>query len=318
MKKGFVIAGIILVLLGAGLFVFALVSAGGDLSKAGGSSAYKTVTHVVTEPFDGIKISASVTDVFLKPSEDGSASVVCVESEKTEHRVAVENGKLVITSEDRREWFDFVSIFTKPLSVTVYLPSESYEALEISSKTGDVSIPSGFTFGSIDVSASTGDVSCSASAGGRLKITATTGDVSVERLNAGSIVVSVSTGRVKVSEVMCEGETYVNVTTGKAELNGLSCSALYSKGSTGDVTLRRVTASALFDIERSTGDIRFEESDAPEVTFKTTTGDIRGAFLTGKTFVTSTSTGRIDVPGTSGGRCELTTTTGDIKASVKS
>ncbi|MBO4770723.1 MAG: DUF4097 family beta strand repeat protein [Clostridia bacterium] len=313
MKKVLVITGIILVILCAALFVLALVSAGGDFSKIG---AYETNTHVVAGNFDGIKINTALTDVVFKPSEDGSVSVVCVEKEKMKHRVAVENGALEITAEDRREWFDRVTLYSKPLSVTVYLPSGAYGALEISSRTGDVSVPSGFTFGSIDVTASTGDVFCSASAGGRLKITTTTGDVSLDELSAASVVVSVSTGRVKATGISCAGETYVNVTTGKAELSDLSCSALYSKGSTGDVTLNRVTASTLLNVERSTGDIRFGESDAPEVTFRTTTGDINGTFLTGKTFVPSTSTGRIDVPGTSGGRCELTTSTGDIKVSV--
>ena len=71
-------------------------------------------------------------------------------------------------------------------------------------------------------------------------------------------------------------------------------------------------------IKRSTGDVKFDGSDAAEIFIKTDTGDVTGSLLTDKVFITQTDTGNIDVPKTvNGGRCEISTDTGDIKISVK-
>lgn len=78
-----------------------------------------------------------------------------------------------------------------------------------------------------------------------------------------------------------------------------------------------MTASGAFSIERSTGDVEFDGSDADEITVKTSTGDVRGTLKSEKVFLTDTSTGWINVPKTtSGGRCEITTSTGNIDIAI--
>ena len=95
------------------------------------------------------------------------------------------------------------------------------------------------------------------------------------------------------------------------------CKNVISRGSTGDILLNNVIAAENFSVERSTGDIRLERSDAKEIFLKTSTGDIRGSLLTDKVFVTKTNTGSINVPDSvTGGRCEITTSTGNINISI--
>ena len=87
--------------------------------------------------------------------------------------------------------------------------------------------------------------------------------------------------------------------------------------SSGDISLKNVISTEKISVERSTGDVTLDRSDAAELFIMTSTGDVEGSLLTNKVFITKTDTGRIDVPNSIiGGRCEITTDTGDIKISI--
>ena len=107
------------------------------------------------------------------------------------------------------------------------------------------------------------------------------------------------------------------MSTGKAYLSDIACKNLTSTGSTGDISLKNVVSTGKISIERNTGDVTLEASDAIEIFITTETGDVKGSLLTDKVFITKTDTGRIDVPNSiTGGRCEITTDTGNIKISI--
>ena len=314
MKKAFIIAGIITAV-GLALFITVFAVAGSDLSIFGGTVEPKT--YPVGGSFTGIEIDSGESDIVFKPSADGKASVVCEERAKVTYGVRVENGTLKIAVEDSRAWYEHLTFFAKRQSMTVYLPDAEYEALRVSSGTGDVSVPAGFTFASAEVTASTGDVSFGASVGGLLKIKTSTGDITLDRLSAGQIALEVSTGDVKASSVGCEGEIAVKVSTGDAVLTDVTCASLQTTGSTGRVTLKNVIAEDSFAIERSTGDVRFEGCDAGSIKVDTSTGDVTGTLLSEKVFLAKASTGDVSVPDTTtGGRCEITTSTGDIGIAI--
>ena len=79
-----------------------------------------------------------------------------------------------------------------------------------------------------------------------------------------------------------------------------------------------VIAAEKLSIERSTGDVKFDGSDATEIYVKTDTGDVTGSLLTDKVFITQTDTGDVDVPKTTTGcRCEIITDTGDIRIKIQ-
>ena len=100
----------------------------------------------------------------------------------------------------------------------------------------------------------------------------------------------------------------------KVTLTEVSAGNVSSIGDTGKLNMKNVIASEGFELERKTGDIRFEDCDAGEIRVRTSTGDVTGTLRTPKIFLTKTSTGKIVVPdSTTGGRCEITTTTGDIQ-----
>ncbi len=294
MKKVFIIIAIVLAVAGLLFLAYAFITTGFDLSKFG-ASKYVTNTYAVDKEFTKIMIDSKETDIVLKPSKDGKASVVCEEREKAKHSVSVEDGTLKIVMDDKRSWFDFISFFSKSMTMTVYLPSDEYEEFSVDCGTGDVTVTDAFKFGELEIDLSTGAIT-------------------LENISADKITLDLSTGSTDVKSVSCKGDFKVDVSTGKTMIAGLTCTNFSSEGSTGDVTLKDVVASGSLYVDRSTGDVLFENSDAGNIKVDTSTGSVEGTLRTEKVFIAKTSTGSVDVPSTtSGGKCEISTSTGDIE-----
>ena len=298
MKK-ILIAGAILTVLGLAVLMGALAAVGFDPAKLS-PAKFETNTYTADGAFDAIEIRTDESDVTLRPSEDGTCRVVCVEQEKVKYTVSVEDGTLKISASDRRAWYEKIGLFVKQPSVTVYLPEREYRFLTVDNSTGDFIVPEGFSFESASVAAGTGDVELTG-------------------LRAGELTLQTSTGDVKLCGVVCEGTLSVTVSTGDVRMADVRCQSLTTAGRTGAVTLENVTAEGRLAIERSTGDVRFDNSDAAEITVKTDTGSVTGTLRTEKVFIVTSDTGTVRVPDTaSGGRCAVTTSTGDIRIEISS
>lgn len=316
MKKGFLIAAVLLIAAGLALIACAWISAGSDLTNFD-TAVYETNSYTVPDEFQTIDVRADAADVaFLRA--DGAATVVCTESETCRCAVSVENSTLRIVLEDSRKWYERISLFSKPRTLTVYLPSDAYGALRVETGTGDVSLPGEFSFDHIRIATGTGDVDCgAASPFGPLTVETGTGHIRLHDLLARGASLSVSTGTILAENVICVGTLSTTCSTGRTEITNVNCDHLTSAGSTGDLTLKDVIADRSISVTRSTGDVRFERCDARRITVNTSTGDVTGTLASGKTFVTKTSTGSVRVPAKSGiGNCEITTTTGDIEIRI--
>lgn len=279
---------------------------------------YETNTYEISEEFSNISMNTDTADIIFALSDDGNCKVECYEEEKAKHSVTVEEGTLIIKMIDEKSWYDYIRINFGSPKITVYLPKAEYTALSINGSTGDIELPKDFKFEIVDISLSTGDVDSFASASGLIKIKTSTGNICIESASARALDLSASTGGITISNVICERDTNINVSTGKIKLNNIECKNLISSGDTGDISLTHVIAAEKFSIKRSTGDVRFDGSDAAEISVETDTGEVAGSLLTDKVFITYTDTGRVDVPKTAtGGRCEISTSTGDIKITVK-
>ena len=316
-SKIWLVAAALLVLIGAIIFGGAMTMLKWDFSKLG-NVKYETNSYEIKEAFNNISIKAYSADIIIRPSANGETKVVCFEQSKVKHAVSVSDDTLNVEAADERKWYDHIEIFCKTPEITVYLPDTEYAKLLVRSNTGDVSLPKNFAFESIDVTLTTGDVECLASASGKIKISLSTGDVELSRVSAGAIELSTTTGEVELNSVKCDGSLYVKVTTGDAELENVTCKSFTSDGSTGDVTLENVIAEGSLRLKRSTGDVELYECDAADMKIETTTGSVKGSVLSEKNFVAKSSTGKVNVPpNTSGGVCEITTSTGDIKITLK-
>lgn len=311
--KAWIIAAACLVVIGLIMFAAAMSACDWDFTKLG-TEKYETNTHEVRENFTDISITTDTANISFVATEDGECKVVCYESEKIRHEVRVEDGSLIINVVDDRRWYEYIGINFATPKITVYLPEKEYGALSIHSSTGHTDIPKEFKFKSVDISQSTGDVTSYASVKDQLKIKTSTGDIHVESIYAETIVLSVSTGHVTLTDAHCAGNIDITVSTGKAQVTDVECLSFNTKGSTGNIDLTNVIAEEKISATRTTGDVTFHCSDAPNIVVNTDTGDVSGTLNTEKVFICETDTGHIDVPKTTGGgKCEITTDTGDIK-----
>ncbi|MBQ1396969.1 MAG: DUF4097 family beta strand repeat protein [Clostridia bacterium] len=316
MKKGFMIAAAVLMGVGLALVWSVLIFSDADFTKFDWEK-YQTNTYTAQGDITKIEINLKESDVELIVSDTDRVQAVCLESEKVKHSLSVENGTLRLSEKDERKWYDHITFFSKPLSVTLYLPSDKYDSLKIDTRTGDITVPKDVSVSSTDIVSDTGDVRLSGSIDGVLKIRTTTGDVRLTGVKAKRIDLKATTGDILIDKLECADTVSVNVTIGELKASDMTCGSFDTTGSTGDVKLMDTVALGSFTIKRSTGDVRFDRSDAAEITVKTSTGDVSGTFRTEKIFITKTSTGSVNVPDTaSGGKCRITTSTGDIDIRV--
>ncbi len=276
MKKGFIIAAVVLIAAGIILFTGALIAADFDTTKLG-TAKYETNSYTLDEPFRNIDIDTHIADIIFKPAADGIACVTCFEQTKMRHTVAVEGGTLKIGVDDDRSLYDRLSFFNKPLTITVYLPQSEFDNISIHTSTGDIRF---------------------------------------DKLSAKEIKLKTSTGDITVSSVNCSGTVSAKVSTGDINFTDIMCNTLTTEGSTGDVLLdccraakiqiKTSTGDVRFDgsdaeditVKTSTGDVTGTLRSGKRFTVKTSTGDVSVP------------------ASTDGGNCEITTSTGDINIKV--
>lgn len=318
--KVWIIIAASLVLIGCILFASVMTTLEWDFMKLE-TVKYKTNTYEIKEAFENISIDTYTADIVFEYSDDKNCRVECYEETNVTHSVTVENGTLTVDLIDERSangLMGYIGINFGSPKVTVYLPNNKYANLLINGDNSDVKIPDNFIFNDVNISLTTGNVDFCASSSETTKINTSTGDISVNNISVGALDIRVTTGTVKASNINSNGDVAVNVATGKTYLSQIQCKNVITSGSTGDISLDNVIAKEKFSIERSTGEVKFTDSDAAEIFAKTNTGDVKGSFLTDKVFVVKTNTGEVDVPDSvTGGRCEIISNTGDIALTIQ-
>ena len=317
-KKIWFIIGASLVLFSSLAFVIVMSFAGWDFSKLA-TVKYETREVEISDSFNKISISLDTADLVLLPSEDEKCKIVATEQEKLTHLVTVEENTLKIKSSDTFNWYDKIHLFNFGSNkITVYLPKQSFESLNISTSTGNINVPQDFSFRSIDIEVSTADVDCSASSTGSLKIKNTTGNVFVNGIFYASVDLSVSTGDIKLLDATCVGDVTLKVGTGNATVSNVTCTNFTLDGSTSDVKLSTVLSSGKMNVKTGTGSITLLGCNASEFDFKATTGDITGSLRSSKVFDAHATTGDVSVPPNveGAGLCKIRTSTGNIKITI--
>ena len=320
MKKStkiWLVIAAVLVLIGCFIFVGVMAMLKWDFTKLS-TNQYETNFYETVDEFSNVSVETDTARLTFETSDDGKCRVECFEESNAKHSVSVEDNTLVIKCINNKSWYDHIGINFGTPKITVYLPETQYATLSVHANTGDFKLPAYFSFECIDISLSTGDIDCFASASEQIKIRTSTGKIKIQNVSAGSLDLSTSTGRITASNVTCAGDAIFKVTTGKVTLTDLTCKNLSSTGNTGDASLYNVIVKEKLTIARTTGDVRFEHSDAGDILVKTDTGSVTGSLLSDKVFLVQTNTGDIDIPQTaSGGKCEIRTDTGDVRISVE-
>ena len=316
MKKGIrtvlLIGGSVLLLAGGGLFV-----AGCNSSKL--EQVVRTF-DLTDKNVQNLNFDLSTSDLEFIPTTDGTRKVMLYENEKIYHEEKVEENTLYVVSKGNEKWYEQIKPDLTKKKVEVYLPSGELGTLKVSNATGDIKIPREFSFESSEISLSTGKVVYNASVKNAVSIRSSTGDVSLSDVHAKSMKIKRSTGKAVLNNVSVDEVLELEGSTGKVETQKLRGKTLLVSGSTGDVELNEVLMTEDIKIKVSTGEVEFSDMDASGIIdIETSTGDIKGSLLSGKTFDVRSDTGKIDIPEqTIGGQlCKVRTDTGNIKISVK-
>ena len=332
-KSILIIVALISILIGGGLFVIGMSLNNWNFANLD-NSKYVTNTYELEEDFINFDIDTDTADIELIESTENKIEIF--DKEEALYTVKVEENTLKVTLNNTINHINFFNFKTPKISI--YLSNVNYELLDIKEDTGDIRIPTDFSFKNVNIDLNTGDtyLNCNVSNSINVKtdtghinlkemelnsiaISGDTGNVSLEKVAAKNINIIVDTGRVKLTTILCENLD-VKLTTGDFILEDVSClTSLLSKASTGDMKATSLKVGGKLHVERNTGDVNLKEVLAGEIYIKTSTGRVNLSLLESMVFYTKTNTGDVDVPkSTTGNLCEIYTDTGDIKVTILS
>ena len=336
-KKIWISTALLLVLVGVVLSVGTLVMIGFDFSRLN-TMEFVTNTYEVEQPFTHISVEAAEADIRLVRSETNECKVVCTEGDKITHTVTVRENTLFITRRDERKWYERSGIYWGDMSITVYLPGDSYDSLSISTMSSDVTVPEEFTFETVQIDTASGEISFTAAANKSLRLKTLSGDLTVTELTAetltlqttsgnmeltglfaDSATISTTSGDLTLRTVRAQAELSVKTVSGDLKLEDTSARTLTLQATSGDLHLTDTTASDRMELETVSGDVKLERCDGGSLRIKTVSGDVRGTLRSGKRFEAHTTSGTMDVPYSvpDGGACEIITTSGDAAIRVE-
>lgn len=315
-KKVMIIVASASVFVGLFISLGALIAMNFDFSRLN-SVTFVTNTYSVEEAFSNVSVDGAECDVRLLLSEDGSSKVVCKESDRISHSVAVNSGTLTVERHDDRRWYEHIGIYWGKMEIVIYLPQSEYEALYVKNMSGNITIPKDFSFTEAEVQSTSGNVSFKAAVQNALSAKTVSGELYVGDTAPKSLEAESTSGDVTVASVKVETEVKAKTVSGDVELSGIECQNAAAESTSGDVTFSGVYASEKMNIKSVSGDVELLKCDADSLWIKTTSGDASGTLLTEKIFITDTTSGDISVPGSvTGGKCEVKTTSGDIRFKI--
>lgn len=305
--------------------------------KQSESTRSETV-YEAKEAITGLYVSAGPCDVKLYPARDEKIQVVhkgdCPEAVCT---AAVEKGVLRIERTCPVRPRININLKSSP-AIALYLPQSRYESLEVSTGSGDVTLPADFVFGTVGITASSGDIEVFSSTEGDCLLHTSSGDIEAENLQVqGLFQAEASSGDIRLASMDVSGGIQCKTSSGDMKLQSLRTIGLSASASSGDMTLDSVsvkgelalrTASGNIELESClagnmrlhsvSGDVELEDCDAGSLSIDTVSGEIEGRLRTGKSFNAATTTGRIRIPPSSGeGQCTLRSRSGSIRMTVK-
>lgn len=308
------------------------VASGFDAAHLG-NVGYIDTTHDVGEAFHSIEIDSDSADILVVPSTDGTCRVVFhdMDSDSIVRSVGVVDGCLTVVRQDKQPLRLSVS-FTAP-QLTLYLPGDTYDELEVDSGSGRIDISVALKLNEAELEASSGAVSASQltvaheldaeTSSGRLSLAdctaaelrahSSSGRVTLERVSCTDADVKTTSGSLGITDLTAGGKLECESSSGAQRLEAVRCGELKLKATSGSLHADDLIASGSLAAETSSGSIRLNGCDAAELELESSSGSIRGSLLSEKVYIATSSSGSVRVPDTrSGGFCRIRTSSGAI------
>lgn len=309
------------ILVGLFLIFTGLLMVSFDFSRLS-TADFETNTYEIAEDFQSIHIQTNEHNITLQPSADGSCRLICTDSDRVTHSMAVENGTLTVRRTDNRRWYQHIGIYLgedDELSVTLFLPKDRYDALYAKSVSGDITLPDGFSFAELELTSTSGEIMVQSSSASKLSVSTVSGDIELSGTTAQTLTVCSTSGETDLSRLTAES-LRVQTTSGDQELQELQIAGPAELETTsGEVALKDTLANSV-QIQTVSGDIALKNADASAFTVKTGSGWVEGTLRSGKLFTVHTTSGSIRVPDPdpAGGTFDVTTVSGDVTLKIAS
>lgn len=168
----------------------------------------RTTTFNITEPFQSIRVECGVSAVRLLPTP-GDVAVGCTDLPGLRYSAQVEDGTLVVREEGKTT--------AQEAEILVCLPKPDYEALYISTGSGNVDATAGFRFTDVILTSDAGNLYLEQLlASGSMELNTGSGNVTLTGCDAASL--TVNTGSGNVTGTLLTDKTF-KVTSGSGNVN---------------------------------------------------------------------------------------------------
>ena len=298
---------------------------------AGNSGSLKLTSkdYTIEEDFDNINVSMAAEDVRIQKSADGVCRVKMENvSVDGEYEVGVKNGTLEVINKDMSwdssQGVDFVldvlenGIGNDLGKVTVYLPKDMYQTMDIATASGEIFAEEKLSFSEVDLATASGDVhvqnlnnGAAESAAPEGAAGATQGTSAIASGEAGTKEEAAS-GKQAAADALVEGTASVAAEEAGAAMTGSL--VLNIAAASGDIYVQNCSMDSL-NISASSGDVRGADLQvAADANIETSSGDIELTNITvgGQASVKSTS-GCVSVTRSSFRQGDINTTSGDVR-----
>lgn len=275
-------------------------------------------TYAVEQAFENIDIHSLSNNVEFSVADGEQCKVVCTETARTACTVSVENGTLTVTQKDTRRWYEHFGMYwafddTREMKIEIFLPSQEYCDLSVSTQSGNIWVDEPFLFETADLSASSGEIYFGTYAE-RLTVYSTSGDIACACVgNTASLKVESNSGDIELGRIAV-ADFSVKTTSGNIDLYEMYVDGNADLESNSGKLHLEIFAARSLTVATTSGDVEFVDSDADELDIRSNSGCITGDLRTAKNFEVSTTSGEVDVSYSkdSAGKCYVETTSGDI------
>lgn len=190
MIKG-IIAGIVVILIGAGLYVAAVAMNGWNWKLA---PEFEMMTYETTGDPSSLQITLNFGEVKTEMYDGTCVKIEYPYASGYEAEAKEENG-VVRFSNKQLKWYNFMSRFTSVPEVRVYIPAESALALNIVINAGVLSVGEG-NYGKAELEVNAGQVKLQGVHCPSLNCTVNAGQITAQRLTCTDIEAEVNAGQV--------------------------------------------------------------------------------------------------------------------------
>lgn len=266
-----------------------------------------------------IKITTLDSRVQILPIEGDEWRVECKETENNPHTVELIDGVLTVKQEGNvRKWYEYIGIFNafQSPSVTVYLPVQVYESLEIHSTSGSIKVEGEYTFSNAILNNVSGSISCASNVAGAMEVANTSGSITVSGIVSGNLTVKNISGSITTIGGV-SGDLKVTNGSGSIDIKNARPISANIKNISGSIDLYNVVCSGACKVDNVNGSIELDRCDAASFDLETTSGGIRGSILSAKVFDCHSTSGGVHVPTNGeGGTFKAQSTSGGIKITI--